>query len=131
MIYSDDPSDTKGYNKHSYILNAHIIYADVRFNRWPKDEGVRREDIVIMGEKKTEYFDYYMEVNNWFSNPPQGDYDTRVETARHGVKLGSDLLFLDGSVNSRKLDKRPGFNIDPWQVSAKEGPKKPTTQKAG
>lgn len=124
------PQDTSWLDKHSYILNKHIIYADVRWSRYPKD--MNPTDIVIMGEKKVDYYDYYMEVD-WDAR--FSDYDQKVELARHGIQYGSNLLFLDNHAESRKMkipysptdpsQLRPW--VDPWQISDDEKSRKATS----
>jgi prepilin-type processing-associated H-X9-DG protein len=90
-----------------------------------------------MGEKKTEWYDLYMEcipnpdpVNrptdpHWTNgkfpynpaNPPVSDYRDRVEVYRHGLQVGSNYLYLDGHVQTCILLKRMGDGkLDPWQI---------------
>jgi prepilin-type processing-associated H-X9-DG protein len=52
----------------------------------------------------------------------RGDYSTRVEPYRHGIKHGSNYLFLDLHVGLFKPKKNPDgtdatlVGIDPWDV---------------
>jgi len=131
QICPNDPEpgrqDAGPLDKHSYILNKHIVYAEVKFGKWPRNE-IRQEDIVIMGEKKTEYYDYYMEVA-WSGSTGVSDYDAKVELARHALRNGSNLLFLDGHVESKNMviDKARHPNwVDPWQISDGEKSKRGT-----
>lgn len=98
-------------NKHSYILNKHLVYQGIRYTR---TRGVPAEKIVVMGEKKTEYCDYYMEVD-WDASPAKSDYDRLVEENRHGMRAGSNLLYLDGHVDAERPTTKTGC-VDPWQV---------------
>jgi prepilin-type processing-associated H-X9-DG protein len=74
----------------------------------------------VLGERKVDYFDYYMECD---INPSTGQFTgvtdfTRVEPYRHGLISRSNVLYLDFHVDNRipvKLD--PTF-VDPWQVRA-------------
>ncbi len=123
--------------KHSYILNKHIIYNDMRLtNTYFSD--IRKENVVLMGEKTTAYRDHYMEVDNYPDNTKtaanaaapttvptsqssaQTDYDRLVEPARHGPIYGSNLLFLDGHVDHKLPDPVPNA-IDPWDPSGGRG----------
>lgn len=100
--------------KHSYILNMHLVYEDIRYSRTHK---INASDIVVMGEKKTEYWDYSMELYFDKSNQPyQSDFDRLVELYRHGLQFGSNTLFLDGHVDSRLLVKRDPSYWDTWQA---------------
>ena len=118
----DDPRS----NKHSYILNKHLIYEDIRFGRTYTDLG--DSDIVLAGEKKTDYFDYYMEctVNSASLTLTSTDF-YKVEPNRHGVKFRSNTVYLDTHVDNRDPYKLiPGKFLgttavdsrysDPWQV---------------
>jgi prepilin-type N-terminal cleavage/methylation domain-containing protein/prepilin-type processing-associated H-X9-DG protein len=98
-------------NKHSYVLNKHLVYEGIRYTR---TQGVPAETIVVMGEKKREYCDYYMEVE-WDKTPPLSDYDRMVEENRHGLKHGSNLLYLDGHVDNQRWKIKTGC-VDAWQV---------------
>ncbi len=110
-------SDSSELDKHSYILNKHLSYQNVRYHRYPKN--VDKTTIVVMGEKKTEYYDYYMEVENYGKPNAQSDYDRLVELYRHGLQGGSNLLYLDGHVDNERPELKPGA-IDPWQVEVQK-----------
>lgn len=142
QICPEDPDlgqeDAGWLDKHSYILNKHIVYAHVKFGYKPRDGSeMTAERIIVMGEKKTAYYDYYMEVNTWASGadpstryPTSSDYDVKVEIARHGLMDGSNLLYLDGHVESKtKLvvdtTRHPHWS-DPWQISDDEHNEVPT-----
>jgi prepilin-type N-terminal cleavage/methylation domain-containing protein len=117
----EDPfnKDKPWLNKHSYILNKHLTYGDIKLGRPIK--AVPDADIVWMGEKKVEYFDYYMEVtwDTWVAPPGQNtgksDFD-RIELYRHGLQQSSNHLYLDGHVDNRTPVKREIWFVDPWQV---------------
>ncbi len=73
--------------------------------------GQPNTEVVVMGEKRTDYPDYYMNI---------GDFSTRVEPYRHGLQQGSNYLYLDMHAGlASKAEALAGF--DPWDV-------KPTTQ---
>jgi prepilin-type processing-associated H-X9-DG protein len=103
------PADLDPAEAHSYVLNKHLADKRVRAGR---SVGVSTSDIVLMGEKKTQMRDYYME---------NSDFERLVEQFRHGVKDGSNYLFLDGSVrNSAPADAVKG--IDPWDPPVEKPP---------
>jgi prepilin-type N-terminal cleavage/methylation domain-containing protein len=110
--------------KHSYMLNTHIQHEGIRYTR---TMGVPAQDIVVMGEKKSEYDDYYLEVD-WDAN--YSEYDKVIELYRHGLSLGSNQLYLDMHVDNRRDQVRnPNWKtlnyLDPWQVTTYV---KPTAQ---
>jgi prepilin-type processing-associated H-X9-DG protein len=92
--------------EHSYILNAHLAGRGIRFGSRPP-KGLSASDLVLMGEKRSDYPDYYMDP---------GNYSTRVELFRHGLRLGSNYLFLDLHVGTLKDVKQIAAAIDPWDV---------------
>ncbi len=101
--------------KHSYVLNTHLQHEGIRYTR---TMGVPAQDIVVMGEKKPEYADYYLEIN-WSTD--YSEYAKVVEPYRHGLSLGSNRLYLDMHADNRADDVRnPNWKalnyVDPWQV---------------
>jgi prepilin-type processing-associated H-X9-DG protein len=100
MLCPADDENPDG--EHSYILNYHLYLKNIRYQS--KLQGIPSTDVVVMGEKRSDNFDYYMTI---------GEFDDRVEPYRHGVRLGSNYLFLDLHVG---LLKREGAirGIDPW-----------------
>lgn len=100
------PEDLDPVEYHSYIVNKHLADERIRFGTQKLGRLNSSSEIVVAGEKKTEERDYYME---------DSDFTIRglVEQYRHGVKLGSNYLFLDGHVDSRMPDTVKN-QIDPW-----------------
>jgi prepilin-type N-terminal cleavage/methylation domain-containing protein len=97
------PADFEPMAEHSYILNEHLGQYHIRYSSG--DLGGHSPDtVVVMGEKRSDMADYYMDI---------GDFDTRVEKYRHGVKLGSNYLFLDMHVGITPPSVASGA-IDPW-----------------
>jgi prepilin-type processing-associated H-X9-DG protein len=93
---------------HTYFLNGHIIERKIRQG---KKAGKSAADIILMGEKKPDFPDYYMERKQSGSG---SDFWDRVEKYRHGLKLGSNYLFADGHVDSvMPADAENGW-ADPW-----------------
>lgn len=78
--------------KHSYVVNMHMWYDDVRYNRTHKVQSSR---IIVAGEKQTKFFDFRMNCDG----PGQSQYPNIVEELRHGKAMKSNLLFLDGHVD--------------------------------
>ena len=81
------------------------------------DHGLTNSDVIVMGEKRTDQPDYYMDGDA--PTNPGGDFDRVVEPYRHGVRLGSNYLYLDMHVET--LRKKEGVKlagIDPWDPIA-------------
>ena len=88
---------------HSYILNYHIIYRNIRVGSRNLG-GMSSSDIIVMGEKLTPKDDYYMGLGNWPGH---------VEQYRHGLTRGSNYLYLDRHVETR-LPNEAKRGVDPW-----------------
>jgi len=99
-------------NDHSYILNNHLYEKGIKFGS--KVPGRTPSDVIVMGEKRFDYDDYYMNTD-----PARGrtDYYTRVEPWMHGLKLGSNYLFLDMHVETR-TEREAMAGVDPWTFPA-------------
>jgi len=114
------PADVEPLDQHSYILNNHLADRQIRY--WSKNlGGMTSSDVVVMGEKTSSWPDYYM--NGADGNNPNGDYSTRVELYRHGLKHGSNYLFLDlhvGIIKSRSGELPAG--VDPWTPASTTQP---------
>ena len=94
---------------HTYFLNGHVIKRNIRQG---KKAGKDPASIILMGEKKPTFPDYYMETKK--NSPTQSEFWDRVEKYRHGLQLGSNYLFLDGHVGSAMpADAEKGW-ADPW-----------------
>jgi len=93
------PNDVDPKEDHTYILNKYLaINTDrgVKFGGRIRDKdgnGRSYSDVVLMGEKRVSEPDYYMEAD------PSTEFDRVVDPYKHGVKLGSNYLFLDGHVD--------------------------------
>jgi prepilin-type N-terminal cleavage/methylation domain-containing protein/prepilin-type processing-associated H-X9-DG protein len=106
------PTDPDGAEEHSYLLNAHLVDREIRYGT---HNSVGPTYIILMGEKKSDKTDYYMQIN---------EFDDIVEEYRHGLAEGSNYLFLDGHVDSC-TPKAARTAIDPWDPAPappKEGP---------
>lgn len=114
------PADPAPIEFHSYLLNDHL--ADKKIRYFSKDlGGLTSSDIVLMGEKTDNplYADYYMDRGSIIE---PGDYATRVEQYRHGIKHGSNYLFLDLHVGLFKPKDRDDQikGLDPWDIDVKD-----------
>jgi prepilin-type N-terminal cleavage/methylation domain-containing protein/prepilin-type processing-associated H-X9-DG protein len=101
------PSDLDPLAEHSYILNDYLAARGIKAST-KNLGGKTTSDVIVMGEKKSDYPDYYMNEGT--------DYPSRVEFFRHGVRLGSNYLYLDWHVGALR-EKEAKIGIDPWQVA--------------
>ncbi len=95
--------------QHSYVLNNHMTVHKIRFG---SSKGVSTSDIVLMGEKKSSQTDFYMD-------PDQADFDRVVEQWRHGLRIGSNYLYLDGHVTTSPPEPARAA-MDPWEPKTEE-----------
>lgn len=110
------PSDIDSPWGHSYLLNKHLVKnpsSVLRIGTHIPD-GRSNAEVVVMGEKQPLEEDYYME---------KGEFDRVVEFYRHGLRLGSNYLYLDGHVTLEPPDPIKAA-LDPWDVGT-------TTQPSG
>jgi len=113
------PSDDQPGEEHTYILNKHLA---TRVDRLVRAGGSIRgrstSDIVLMGEKRTESDDYYMGSKE-DKDPSKSEFDI-VEPYKHGIKVGSNYLYLDNSVRLQPPTEMQGA-LDPWSVWVETG----------
>jgi prepilin-type N-terminal cleavage/methylation domain-containing protein/prepilin-type processing-associated H-X9-DG protein len=94
------PADVDPKEGHTYILNKYLavsVTKSVKLGGTIRDiQGNGRSDsnVVLMGEKRNSEPDYYMEAE------PASEFDRVVEPYRHGLKLGSNYLYLDSHVDT-------------------------------
>jgi hypothetical protein len=98
------PADIEPAEEHSYLLNDHLFLHKLRVSDRPG--GKSTSEVILMGEKRSDYPDYYMNRN---------DYSTRVEPYRHGLKQGSNYLSMDNHVATLNR-KQAIVGIDPWDL---------------
>jgi prepilin-type processing-associated H-X9-DG protein len=97
------PADFEPAEEHSYVLNKHLAVNNLKMHT-TRSGRLTTSEIVVMGEKVSSEVDYYMAA---------GDFDRIVEPYRHGPRLGSNYLYLDGHVTIVPPNEAlPG--IDPW-----------------
>jgi prepilin-type N-terminal cleavage/methylation domain-containing protein len=98
------PEDVEPAEEHSYLLNDHLKVRGVKYHsKWL---GKPNTEIVVMGEKRSNYDDYYMNVR---------DFPTRVELYRHGLRKGSNYLYLDMHAGLAPPNEAI-LGLDPWDV---------------
>jgi prepilin-type N-terminal cleavage/methylation domain-containing protein len=103
------PSDAEDMaEEHSYLLNNHLAEREIKFGS--TIPGRSSSDVIVMGEKAWDYPDYYM---NSFDLWKTSDYYTRVNPWMHGLRFGSNYLFLDMHVET-KTENEARAGIDPW-----------------
>ncbi|MDP9175774.1 MAG: prepilin-type N-terminal cleavage/methylation domain-containing protein [Planctomycetota bacterium] len=114
------PSDENPAAQHSYVLNSHMGYWNVKYSSGLPDHR-SPSDVVLMGEKITSIFDYYMEY---------GDFDRIVEQFRHGLRLGSNYLMLDMHVDLVPPNVAKDA-LDPWDFANGKTAPPATTKPSG
>ena len=103
------PSDADDMaEEHSYILNNHLAEREIKFGS--TIPGRSSSNVIVMGEKAWDCPDYYM---NSFDLWKTSDYYTRVNPWMHGLRFGSNYLFLDMHVET-KTENEARAGIDPW-----------------
>ena len=118
------PTDAEDMaEEHSYILNDHLAENEVKFGSTVP--GRSPSDVIVMGEKAWDYPDYYM--NTTLGRWGTGDYDTRVNPWMHGLRYGSNYLFLDMHVET-KTESQAKAGIDPWGFPDPSGKQPDATQ---
>jgi len=94
------PADVDPQEGHTYILNKYLavnITKSIKLGGTIRDiqgAGISDSEVVLMGEKRSNVGDYYMEAE------PASEFDRVVEPYRHGLKLGSNYLYLDSHVDT-------------------------------
>jgi prepilin-type N-terminal cleavage/methylation domain-containing protein/prepilin-type processing-associated H-X9-DG protein len=105
------PTDFEPREDNSYIFNENISARAVRSHT--KDlAGISISEMIVMGEKKTHIVDYYSGIGPAHSvdiSPPLN----LLEWYRHGIRVGSNYLFLDWHVEVL-LPQKASRGWDPW-----------------
>jgi hypothetical protein len=112
------PNDIEPAEEHSYIINDHIAEKGVKFGS--KDlGGLTPSDVVLMGEKTSSVDDYYMNAVREKSGQEITDYGLgKVELYRHGIRLGSNYLYLDMHVATFRRPEQLARSADPWDFDS-------------
>lgn len=108
------PADFEPAMEHSYVLNDHLFQEKIKYGT-RLAAGVSPSDVIVMGEKRPEFDDYYMNL---------GDFDRLVQPYMHGLQQGSNYLFMDIHVGLYKGDRAKALikATDPWDATP-DGPK--------
>jgi prepilin-type N-terminal cleavage/methylation domain-containing protein/prepilin-type processing-associated H-X9-DG protein len=110
------PNDVDPKEEHSYVLNSHLAEHGIKLGSKIIGQtavGMTVSDVIVMGEKRTDQPDYYMDGDS--PGNPNGDFDRVVEPYRHGARLGSNYLYLDFHVETlRKKENVKLAGVDPW-----------------
>jgi len=115
------PSDVEDMaEEHSYLLNNHLVEQPHPVKFGSKVPGRSPSDVIVMGEKTWDYPDYYMNTGIFLKT----DYFTRVNPWMHGLRLGSNYLFLDLHVET-KTDLEAKAGADPWSFPDPSGTTQP------
>jgi prepilin-type N-terminal cleavage/methylation domain-containing protein/prepilin-type processing-associated H-X9-DG protein len=126
------PNDDDPFAQHSYMLNHYIEYSPHHMYKAndrvtyiaPDGSTAERSSsvVVLMGEKYQNVYDYYMEEGDY--DPSPGFPSGKVNQYKHGVKLGSNYLYLDGHV---EIDppKPVESSLDPWDPGGTKPPPPP------
>ena len=118
------PADEDPREDHTYILNKHlaknVVTGIKRGGRVRDKDGNSRSasDVVLLGEKRSGEPDYYMEGGK----DKDTEFDRVVEPYRHGIKLGSNYLYLDGHVDVEQ-PKIIKDALDSWDPIGEQQPK--------
>lgn len=107
---------------HSYVLNDHLNGRGIKYSS-KLPGGLSPSQAVVLGEKITRRPDFYVQ-----EFPPGGTSDYGYDESpnppsnapvpelyRHGIRVGSNYLFMDmHAESSLPLKKRRPEQIDPW-----------------
>jgi prepilin-type N-terminal cleavage/methylation domain-containing protein/prepilin-type processing-associated H-X9-DG protein len=111
------PTDFEPAEEHSYLLNNHLADRGIKFSSKALG-GLTASEVVLMGEKTSSFNDYYMNAEDYRRDRP-GDFALgKVELYRHGLRLGSNYLYLDLHVGTFRRTDQFDRGVDPWDVPA-------------
>lgn len=109
------PSDVEPYEAHSYVLNSHLVDLEHGLKAGSHNfGGLTSDQVIIAGEKVTTERDYYMEGSS-LPGDNNTEFNRVVEKYRHGIRLGSNYLYLDGHVGT-VLPNSALTGLDPWDL---------------
>jgi len=119
MTCPTDNTEPAANARHTYMLNEYMNIYNVKYGT-PLPNHTSPSDAILMGEKVSAVGDYYME-------PLQDDFWTKVDPIRHGVEVGSNYLMLDLHVETKFVSQNPAsmMQLDPWNLT---NTTPPTTQ---
>ena len=111
------PSDPQPGAAHSYLFNNHLCRDQkqvLTYSRKPPND-MTDNNVVVLGEKRTGFDDYYMEKEDFpVDNVQNGTL--KVDLYRHGAKLGSNYLYKDMHAEP-KPPRGLTDQVDPWDIN--------------
>jgi type II secretory pathway pseudopilin PulG len=116
MVCPEDPQPSAA---HSYIFNWHLVENPKKVLKYSgrPPSGRSNAEVVVLGEKRSIYDDYYMESGDFGGDPTDSTAITKVELKRHGIKLGSNYLYKDmhaTNIGPTEFTNQLGHLLDPW-----------------
>jgi len=102
------PQDEAPDEEHSYALNWYFFWHKIRFHNRNFPGGLKPGEMILMGEKRAE-------ANNYFIGSDD-DYEYAADEYKHGVRRGSNYLFLDTHVSPLPPHAAKSA-YDPWTSS--------------
>jgi prepilin-type N-terminal cleavage/methylation domain-containing protein len=121
MTCPTDNTDPPPNGFHTYILNDDLddpATGKEKFQVYgtPFPNHTSPANVVLMGEKISAWGDFYMNVSDVTDT---NDYaQGKVDEFRHGLKVGSNYLFLDMHVESLIITASDAANwLDPWDYN--------------
>jgi prepilin-type N-terminal cleavage/methylation domain-containing protein len=121
MVCPTDDTDPPPNGFHTYILNDDLddpATGREKFQIYgtPFPNHASPSNVVLMGEKISAWGDYYMNVSD--VNDTNDYAQGKVDEFRHGLKIGSNYLFLDMHVESLIITASDAANwLDPWDYN--------------
>ena len=101
------PQDEEPDEEHSYALNWYFYLHGVRFHTGGESlGGLKPAEVILMGEKRAESNNYFIGDDN--------DYNFAADEFKHGLRLGSNYLFLDLHVSTLPPNTNVRHLYDPW-----------------
>jgi prepilin-type N-terminal cleavage/methylation domain-containing protein len=134
MLCPSDVSPDLPSGNHSYLANAYLLPKsmdnpttnpsatdgqptttptgtnDIKYST-PLPPGHTPSDVIVLGEKKSSVFDYYMDPGDFAP-----DDSGKVEEYRHGLRVGSNYLMLDMHVETTVPTSNIQNQVNPWSV---------------
>ena len=106
LLLCPQDHDQEPVEEHSYALNWYFHHHEIRFHNHNFPGGLKPGDIILMGEKRAEANNYFIGDDN--------DYNHAADEYKHGLRLGSNYLFLDLHVSTLPPSANPRRLYDPW-----------------
>ena len=103
---------TQHFEKHFPVKGHPVVCIHNVANGRIEVKSTKNSEVIIAVEKQTSTKDYYMEPN-------EGDFYNGLDLFRHGAKHGSNYLYFDGHVETRRANNDREVaalkeQMDPW-----------------